>query len=60
MRRYQRVSNSLPRHHSHAPTSASAIMKKPMATMMRKAKNTVTTGGRSLRRHVLQSGKHGR
>ena len=46
-RRYQRVSNSVPRHHRNAPNSAAAIMKKPIASMMRKAKNTVLTGGRS-------------
>src|SRR5262245_15764995 len=46
-RRYQRVSNNVPRHHRYAPKSAAAIMKEPMASMMRKAKNTILTGGRS-------------
>ena len=30
-RRYQRVVNSVPRHHRNAPSSAAAIMKKPIA-----------------------------
>src|SRR4029450_10031443 len=45
--RYQRVSNNVPRHQRYAPKSAAAIMKKPTASMMRKAKNTTLTGGRS-------------
>ena len=36
----------MPRQSSQAPISAAAIMKKPMTSMMRKAKNTVFTGGR--------------
>src|SRR5450759_4655485 len=46
-RRYQFVSNSVPRHHRKAPSSAAAIMKKPTPNMIRKPKNTIFTGGRS-------------
>src|SRR4030095_17168056 len=46
-RRYQRVSNKVPRHHKYAPYIAAAIMKEPTASMMRKAQNTTLTGGPS-------------
>src|SRR5450631_1684089 len=55
-RRYQRVSNSVPRHHKNAPTNAAAIMNEPMASMMRKAKNTFLTGGRSEAGTLLKPG----
>src|SRR4051812_44465349 len=57
MRRYQRVSNSTPRHRSQAPPIAAAIMKKPTASMMRNAKNTILTGGRSCGGTSLRPGK---
>src|ERR1700750_3138996 len=47
MRKNQRVSNNLPRHHRKAPNSAAAIINRASPTMMRKAKNTGATGGRS-------------
>ena len=59
-RRYQRVSNSVPRHHSNAPNSAAAIMKKPMPTMMRKAKNTDLDRRPVVRRHVSSGPGTGR
>ena len=54
--RYQRLSNSRPRHHSQAPTRPAAIIRNPMPTMMRKAKNTGTTGGRSAGGTLLRPG----
>src|ERR1700693_3641253 len=54
-RRYQRVSNSVPRHHKNAPRSAAAIMKKPMPSMMRKAKNTFFTGGRQKKKETTKA-----
>ena len=41
-----------------APKSADAIMKKPIASMMRKAKNTVLTGGRSDSGTLLSPGNN--
>ena len=55
MRRYQRVSNSVPRHNSQAPTSAAAIMKKPMAEHDAEGEEHRLDRRPVLRRHVLEA-----
>ena len=54
--RYQRASNNPRRHHSHRPMSPAAMMMTPMPTMMRNAKNTGTSGGRSAGATLLSPG----
>jgi hypothetical protein len=44
--RNQAVSNSRPRHQTTQPAATTPSMRKPIPTMMRKAKNTGQTGGR--------------
>ena len=56
-RRKSRASSSRPRHHSHAPQRASAIMTTPMPTMTRKPKKGPHTGGRSSARKILEAGE---
>src|SRR4029079_10644053 len=58
MRKYQRVSNNVPRHHRKAPKSAAPLMKKPIERMMREAKHTVLTGGRSDAGTLLRPGNN--
>lgn len=44
----QRQCTSLPRHNANADTQATSSINEPIPTMMRKAKNTGVTDGRSL------------